>query len=79
MDIERIARDFLLQGIQHWGQTDEQRNAAARAYVEAAGLRFGSVEASNWLADVKQKLVRGEFNSEGRQLQAAIEARKAVA
>jgi hypothetical protein len=80
MDIERISRNFLLQGIQHWGQTAEQREKATRDYVEAAGLQFGTGKTDEWLNDVLKNLKRGEFNSEARQLQVAIEsARKAVA
>jgi hypothetical protein len=79
MDIERISRNFLLMGIQHWGQTAEKREEATREYVSAAGLKFGSKEASEWLAGVRKSLLRGEFNSEARQLQSAIEARKAIA
>lgn len=77
MDIERISRNFLLQGIQNWGQTAEQREKATRDYVAAAGLQFGSGEADVWLNDVLKDLKRGEFNSEARQLQAAVEARAA--
>lgn len=79
MDIERISRNFLLQGIQHWGQTAEQREKATRDYVAAAGIKFGTKEADDWLNGVLQKLQRGEFNSEARQLQAAIESRRAAA
>lgn len=79
MDIERISRNFLLQGIQHWGQTAAQREKATRDYVVAAGIKFGTKEADDWLNGVVGNLQRGEFNSEARQLQAAIEARKAKA
>lgn len=75
---DRVAHNFLLQGIQHWGQTAEQREAATRAYVEAAGLKFGSTEANEWLAGVLRTLPRGKFESEVEHLQAAITA-KAVA
>jgi hypothetical protein len=79
MDIERISRDFLLMGIQYWGQTAEKREEATRAYVAAAGLKFGTGEADRWLNVVLANLQRGEFNSEARQLQAAIEKQKAAA
>lgn len=76
---DRVAHTFLLQGIQHWGQTGEQREKATRAYVAAAGLMFGSTEANEWLAGVLKNLRRGEFNSEVQQLQDAIDARKGEA
>lgn len=75
---DRVAHTFLLQGIQHWGQTAEQREAATRAYVAAAGLKFGSDEANKWLAEVIKNLRRGEFNDEVHQLQEAIRVRKAA-
>lgn len=73
---DRVAHTFLLQGIQHWGQSAEQREKATREFVAAAGLTFDSTEANEWLASVLKNLRRGEFNSEVSQLQAAIEARK---
>lgn len=76
---DRVSHTFLLQGIQHWGQTAEQREKATRDYVEAAGLRFGSNEANEWLSGVLKTLRRGEFNSEVRQLQDAIAERHAIA
>jgi hypothetical protein len=75
---DQVANSFLLHGIQHWGQTAEQREKATRDYVEAAGLKFGSTEANEWLAGVLKNLQRGEFYSEVSQLQAAINARKAA-
>jgi alpha-N-acetylglucosamine transferase len=75
---DRVAHRFLLQGIQLWGQTAEQREKATRDYVAAAGLMFGSKEANEWLAAVLKNLRRGEFNSEVRQLQEAIYARRAA-
>ena len=74
---DRTAHTFLLQGIQHWGQTAEQREKATRAYVEAAGLTFGSEEANEWLDGTLKNLRRGEFNSEVRQLQEALADRQA--
>jgi hypothetical protein len=76
--MDRVAHTFLLVGIQHWGQTAEKREAATRAYVEAAGFRFGSTEANAWLDGVLKTLKRGELNSEVEQLQDAITARRAA-
>lgn len=70
-----IARHFLLMGIQHWGQSTEKREEATRDYVQAAGLTFGTPESDAWLNIVLDSLVRGEFNSEARQLCAALDAR----
>jgi hypothetical protein len=70
---DRVAHAFLLQGIQHWGQTAEQRERATRAYVEAAGLKFGSNEANEWLEVVLKNLRRGKFETEVEYLQSAIE------
>lgn len=75
---DRTASNFLLSSIQHWGQSAEQREKATRDYVEAAGLKFGSTEANEWLEGVLKNLRRGEFHSEVRQLNAALEARKAA-
>lgn len=76
---DRVVENYLLQGIQHWGQTAEQREKATRDFVEAAGLEFGTVEACKWLDGVLHNLRRGEFYSEVNQLQAAIDARKSRA
>lgn len=73
---DRIAHTFLLQGIQHWGQTAEQREKATREYVSAAGLKFGTTEANEWLASILKNLRRGKFEDEIQQLQAAIAVRR---
>lgn len=77
--LEKIARSYLGLGIQHWGQTAEQRERATRDYVEVAGLKFGSTEANEWLSGVISSLRRGKFETEVEQLIAAINDRKAVA
>jgi hypothetical protein len=78
-DLERISRDCMLMCVQHWGQTKEQRDAATKAYVEAAGFEHGTNDATAWLRDVVLNLRRGEFNDECRQLQRALEARRSTA
>lgn len=75
---DRVAHTFLLQGIQHWGQTAEQRENATRAYVQAAGLTFGSDEANKWLEEVLKTLPRGRFEGEVAYLQEQIAIRKEV-
>jgi len=77
--LEEIARTYLGLGIQHWGQTAEQRERATREYVEAAGLKFGSTEANEWLKSIVLNLRRGKFETEVEQLMAAITNRKATA
>lgn len=69
MSDDRVAHTFLLQAIQHWGQTEQQREKATRDFVEAAGVKFPSHEAVKFLDGVTRNLKRGEFNSEVRQLQ----------
>jgi aspartate aminotransferase-like enzyme len=77
--LEEIARTYLGLGIQNWGQSVEQREKATRAYVEAAGLKFGSMEANEWIMGVVQNLWRGKFETEVDQLVAAITNRRAAA
>ena len=38
MDRERIARDFMLTGIQEWGQSKGDRAKATKSYLESAGF-----------------------------------------
>jgi hypothetical protein len=77
--LEEIARNYLGMGIQHWGQTAEQREMATREYVAAAGLQFGSTEANEWLKGVVLGLRRGKFEIEVEQLIAAIVRRQDAA
>lgn len=65
-----IAQKYLLLGIQHWGQSEHERQKATNAYLEAAGFRPG--EGHEWLADIHQNLVRGKFEHELDQLVAAL-------
>jgi hypothetical protein len=74
-EIENISRKYLGMGIQDWGQTAEERENATRKYVEAAGLKFGTKEADQWLDGVLSNLRRGEFWSEVAQLGTAIKSR----
>lgn len=77
--LEEIARTYLGLGIQQWGQTAEQREQATRAYVEAAGFKFGSAEANEWVMGVVQNLRRGKFETEVEQLIAALASRQDAA
>lgn len=77
--LEEIARTYLWLGIQQWGQTAEQREKATRAYVEAAGFKFGSTEANEWVMGVVQNLRRGKFETEVEQLIAALASRQDAA
>lgn len=74
--IEEVCRSYLGMGIQHWGQSAEQRENATRKYVEAAGLQFGTNEANEWLLSVNKNLRRGKFESEIAQLVTALESRR---
>jgi hypothetical protein len=76
MSNNRVANRFLLQGIQHWGQSDAEREKATRDYIEAAGLESGTEEANKWLANVLTNLRRGKFELEIEQLNTALEARQ---
>lgn len=73
---EQVAKHFLLRGIQHWGQTDEEREQATRKYVAAAGKEFGTREAEEWLKGVLSRLRRGKFETEVEQLIAALASAK---
>jgi len=64
-----IARRFLMYVVQHWGQTDAERVAATREYLEAAG-RIGD---TYWLSQtVLLNLRRGKFEDEVAQLEAHL-------
>lgn len=69
-----IAREFMLLGVQHWGQSKEDRAAATKAYLGLAGFSEGP-EADQWLKSVLAGLRRGEFNDEVAQLEAAAIAK----
>jgi hypothetical protein len=73
------ARNFLLRGIQDWGQSAEQREQATRDYVNAGRYVFGSREGNAWLDSVLAKLRRGEFNNEVEHLVTALDARSITA
>jgi hypothetical protein len=71
-EIETVCRRYLGMGLQDWGQTAEERENATRKYVAAAGKKFGTKEADEWLAGVVSNLQRGEFWNEVAQLGDAI-------
>ena len=77
--LEEVARSYLGMGIQSWGQTAEQREKATREYIKAAGLMFGSSEATEWLSGVLRGLRRGRFEDEVEQLVAALKSRRSAA
>ena len=78
-DNEAIARTYLSQGIQHWGQPIERRIAAAQAVIDAAGFDAkvtcypfdekawdgpDGAEAQLWLARVSTFMPWGKFEAE---------------
>lgn len=67
-----VARHFLLMGIQQWGQSVKDREKATRQYVAAAGKKFGSNEANEWLDVVLANLRRGKLETEVEQLAASL-------
>ena len=77
---DHIANKFLSLGIQHWGQTAEQREEATNEYLRAAGFDLDQdrATAALWLQDVLAKMPRGKFEDEAEHLRAAIEQRKAA-
>jgi hypothetical protein len=90
-DNKDIARTFLSMGLQHWGQSKEDRIKAAQAVIDAArfdarvtGYPFDegswagedATEAQHWLKGVRSAMPWGKFEHEVAHIQAAIEARQ---
>lgn len=78
--IEQIANKFLSLGVQHWGQSIEQREEATNEYLRAAGFDLDQdrAAAALWLQQVLAKMPRGRFEDEAAHLRSAIEHRRAA-
>jgi hypothetical protein len=72
-----IARHFLSRGIQNWGQSAAERQAAKDSYLTAAGFTLDADRgaAEWWLDGVLDAMPRGKFEREVDYLAAAIEQR----
>jgi hypothetical protein len=71
-DNNRISRLMMLQGIQHWGQSQAQRDEAITNYVKAAGFDPSDPEADKWLSEVILSMPRGKYEIEVDHLTAAL-------
>ncbi len=76
-DTERMASKFLLRYVQHWGQSDMERQEARENFLQAAGFRDTDSElAGLWLADVVDDMPRGRFEDEVCYLERALQSRQ---
>ena len=75
---DRVAKEFLSLGIQHWGQSDVERAKATDAYLRAAGfnLKDDHEAAGKWLEGVIAKMPWGKFEREAEHLEAALTERR---
>lgn len=70
--IKHIAQKFLMNVVQEWGQSENERQDAWHNYQHAAGFHFRSAASDKWISHVVDTMPRGKFEREVEHLTKAL-------
>ena len=77
IDPKGVSTKLMLRYIQHWGQSNIERNEARENYLKAAGFKdVGGEAAGLWLADIVDYMPRGKFEDEVAYLEKALQSQR---